>query len=67
LETRGYNHTKSAFADYSAASLRIARTRVAETAAAKTAAECGAVEAQSAKADFVPFQRRVSNPATIPG
>jgi hypothetical protein len=40
---------------------------VAETAAAKTAGECDDVEAQSAKADFVPFQRRVSNPASTTG
>jgi len=64
LETRGYNDTKSAFADCSAASPRVARIRVAEMAAAKGAAECGDVEAESAQTDFVPFQRRGFNPAT---
>jgi hypothetical protein len=63
LETWGWDGTKSAFADYPDAFARMAGIGVAEMAVAGIAVEWDDVAAESAEADFVLFQRRVSNPA----
>jgi hypothetical protein len=63
LKTWGWNGTKSAFADYPDASAPVAGIGAAEAAGAGMAVGWEDVAAESAKADFVPFQRRVSNPA----
>ena len=73
LETRRWNGTKSAFAEYAAAAVWGAGSSVSYDNARRAfrlkshrRAEVAlrtSIEAQSAKADFVLLQRRVSNPS----